>query len=93
MNLIITSANNHFKVKGVLNRQTVHLFKSELFKALNKLNTIVLDIEGLKDIDRYGVSVLAQLHNESISQNKKMSIVGLGCKELYDHFKSEETAA
>ena len=33
---------------------------------------------------------LARLHNESITKSKRLSIVGFGCKELYQHFKSEE---
>ena len=33
---------------------------------------------------------LARLHNESINKSKRLSIIGLGCKELYEHFKSEE---
>ena len=44
----------------------------------------------VESIDRAGVMALARLHNESITKSKKLSIVGLGCKELYDHFKSEE---
>jgi len=33
---------------------------------------------------------LARLHNESITKSKRLSIIGIGCKELYQHFKSEE---
>lgn len=93
MNLEITSYNNQFKIKGVLNRQNVSVFNSEFKNIFEKFNSLILSIEGLSSIDRYGVNALAQLHNESITQNKNLSIVGLGCDDLYEHFKSEESVA
>ena len=93
MNIEITSYNNQFKIKGVLNRQNVNLFNSEFKNIFDKFNSLTLSIEGLTSIDRYGVNALAQLHNESISRRKSLSIVGMGCDDLYEHFKSEETAA
>lgn len=93
MNLEITSYNNQFKIKGVLNRQNVYVFNSEFKNVFEKFNSLILSIEGLSSIDRYGVNALAQLHNEAISKHKSLSIVGMGCDDLYEHFKSEETAA
>ncbi|MEO6346410.1 MAG: hypothetical protein ABIO60_00740 [Aquaticitalea sp.] len=93
MNLQITSYNNQFKIKGVLNRQNVNEFTNEFKDIFEKFNSLTLSIEGLTSIDRYGVNALAQLHNESITKRKSLSIVGLGCDDLYEHFKSEETAA
>ena len=54
------------------------------------LDDILLDIEQVSSIDRAGVMALAKLHNESITKSKRLSIIGFGCKELYQHFKSEE---
>ncbi|MEZ4793349.1 MAG: hypothetical protein R2783_07780 [Gelidibacter sp.] len=93
MNLEITSYNNQFKIKGVLNRQNVTVFAKEFKDIFEKFNSLTLSIEGLTSIDRYGVNALAQLHNESISRGKSLSIIGMGCDDLYEHFKSEETAA
>ena len=93
MNIEITSYNNQFKLKGILNRQNVNVFNSEFKGIFDKFNSLTLSIEGLTSIDRYGVNALAQLHNESIARQKNFSIVGLGCDDLYEHFKSEETAA
>ena len=93
MNIEITSYNNQFKIKGVLNRQNVNEFNYEFKNIFDKFDSLTLSIEGLTSIDRYGVNALAQLHNESISRQKRLSIVGMGCDDLYEHFKSEETAA
>jgi len=35
---------------------------------------------------------LAKLHNESLLKKKQLSIVGFGCKDLYDHFKTNDAA-
>ncbi len=90
MDLEITHSNNFFKVKGALNRHNIHLFKSKFRNIFEKANAITISIEDLKSIDRYGVNAIAQLHNESILKHRRLSIIGLGCQELYNHFKAQE---
>ena len=90
MDLEITNSNNFFKVKGSLDRKNIHLFKSKFRNIFEKTNAITISIEDLKSIDRYGVTAIAQLHNESILKQKRLSIIGLGCQDLYNHFKTKE---
>lgn len=90
MDLEITHSNNFFKVKGSLDRHNIHLFKSKFRNIFEKANAITISVEDLKSIDRYGVTAIAQLHNESIIKQKQLSIIGLGCQELFDHFRSKE---
>jgi ABC-type transporter Mla MlaB component len=92
MNLTITHYNNFFKVTGILNRQSVGMFQKEFQDVFERLNTITISIEGLQSIDKEGVNALAKLHNESIALEKQLSIIGFGCKDLYDHFKSNDAA-
>jgi len=92
MNLTITHYNNFFKVTGILNRQSVALFQKEFENVFEKLQAVTISIEGLESIDREGVNALAKLHNESLVSNKQLSIIGFGCKDLYDHFKSDDAA-
>lgn len=93
MDLKITYANNFFEVKGSLHKNNIHQFKREFANVFNKQNALIISIENLKSIDRYGANALAQLHNESITKGKKLSIIGMGCDDLYEHFKSEESVA
>ncbi|MCK0123848.1 STAS domain-containing protein [Gelidibacter sp. F2691] len=93
MDLQITNHNNLFQIKGVLHKGNVHVFKREFSNIFDKQQALILNIEGLSSIDRYGVNALAQLHNESLKMKKNLSIIGMGCDDLYEHFKSEETAA
>ncbi|TBN05316.1 hypothetical protein EYD45_03300 [Hyunsoonleella flava] len=92
MDLRITNCNNFFKLKGILNKDNVDVFRSEFQEAFEKFDSLTISIEGLESVDRFGVNALADLHTQSLKVNKQFSIVGLGCKELYDHFKSCEAA-
>ncbi len=92
MNLRITNFNNFIQVRGALNKKSVDAFLIE-FKNIFERNTlIIMSIEELEEIDKAGVKALTQLHKESIERKKQFSIIGLGCKELYDHFKTVEAA-
>jgi anti-anti-sigma regulatory factor len=90
MDLQITSYNNRFQIKGTLNKLNLKTFNAHFANIFDRLDDVFLDIGKIESIDRAGVMALAKLHNESISKSKRLSIVGLGCKELYDHFKTQE---
>ncbi len=90
MDLQITSYNNRFQIKGSLNKLNIKTFNSYFANIFDKLDEILVDIESVESIDRAGVMALAKLHNESIVKSKRLSIIGLGCKELYQHFKTQE---
>ncbi|MBO3115631.1 hypothetical protein J4050_02670 [Winogradskyella sp. DF17] len=90
MDLQITSYNNRFQIKGALNKLSLKTFNAHFQNIFDKIDDVFIDIGGIESIDRAGVMALAKLHNESITKSKRLSIVGLGCKELYDHFKTQE---
>lgn len=89
MELQITGYNNFFKMKGILSKPNLSVFKSQFNDVFEKVNKLTISIENIEWMDKYGVQALANLHSESIMRNKELSIVGLGCKELYEHFKTE----
>ncbi|WP_308993185.1 STAS domain-containing protein [Mariniflexile litorale] len=92
MDLKISNCNNFFKIKGALNKNNLGLFKSEFKNIFEKVQSITISIEDVDIMDRFGVSALAELHKEAISKNKNLSIIGLGCEDLYNHFKTEMAA-
>ena len=92
MELEITRNKNFFTIKGILNKKSVDLFKKEFSHVFDTLNSVTISIENIEWMDRYGVKAFAKLHSEAVSKNKKLSIIGLGCKDLYDHFKTEIAA-
>ena len=92
MNLKITHYNNYFNIKGILDKHSVKLFQEEVNRAMERLQSITISLEDLESIDKHGVMALAKLHNESLAKQKQLSIVGFGCKDLYNHFKSNDAA-
>ena len=90
MNLEISEANNFFRIEGILDKTTVGIFKSQFQDVFEYLSNVTISIEDVVKIDKYGVSALAHLHNESITRKKRLSIVGSGYNDLYHYFKSEE---
>jgi ABC-type transporter Mla MlaB component len=92
MNLEITNYNNFFKIKGVLDRKSLHLFQTEFEHIFDTFDKLTISIEGLESVDRYGVNALAKLHNEAITKHKSLSIIGYGCKDVYEHFTTNDAA-
>ena len=92
MGLRITSYGNFLKIKGVLNKRNVHLFKNEFFDMFEREKSIIINVESIEHIDRYGIRAILELHKESIKRNKSVSIIGSGPTTLYNKFKSEKAA-
>ncbi|GAA3635668.1 STAS domain-containing protein [Flavivirga jejuensis] len=92
MDLKISNCNNFFKIKGILNRNNLEVFQNEFKNIFEKVNNLTISIQDIESMDRYGVNAFVSLHNEAIQKNKNLSIIGIGCKELYNHFKAENAA-
>ena len=92
MDLKITNCNNFYKVKGTLNRNNVKMFQNEFENIFEKVTNLTISVQDIESMDKYGVNAIAKLHEEALSKNKRLSIIGFGCKELYDHFKTETAA-
>lgn len=92
MDLQISNCNNFFKVKGILDKRSIALFNEEFKNIFEKVNALTISIQDIVSMDKYGVDAISKLHEEALVRNKKLSIVGFGCKELYDHFKTEIAA-
>lgn len=92
MDLQITSCNNFYKVKGHLNKSNVNIFIHEFENIFDSTETLTISIKDIESMDKYGVDALSKLHAEALMKNKQFSIIGYGCKELYDHFKTEAAA-
>lgn len=92
MDLKISNCNNFFKIKGILNRNSLAIFQNEFKNIFEKVNDLTISIQDIESMDRHGVNAFVALHNEAIEKNKNLSIIGFGCKDLYNHFKAENAA-
>ncbi|MFD0990169.1 STAS domain-containing protein [Mariniflexile jejuense] len=92
MDLKISNCNNFFKIKGTLDKNNLDVFNSQFKNIFENLDVLTISIEEVESMDRLGVNALTALHKEAIAKNKSLSIIGLGCKDLYNHFKTEIAA-
>lgn len=92
MDLKITNCNNFFKIKGTLNKTNIGLFHKEFNNIFDRAKDVTISVQDIESMDKFGVEAIAKLHNEALVKNKRFSIVGFGCKELYDHFQTHTAA-
>ena len=88
MVLKIIYNDDHFTIHGDLNQKTFEDFIQTFQKAFLHSDEVTIDIQGLKSIDRHGVNALAKLHNESLLNGKKLQIIGMDTKEIYDNIEN-----
>lgn len=92
MVLEIKEQSNEYLVIGQLTRFTSKQFKESFLKVFESTDKLIINIQGLTEIDREGVNAIARLHNISLSRGKKLCIIGLGCKDLYQHINTNDAA-
>ncbi|MGB6269675.1 MAG: STAS domain-containing protein [Olleya sp.] len=84
MALTISRNNNTFTVEGKLNACTASNFKTHFNLTLNCLKDLTIDISKVNEIDTNGVAALKVIYDNAKSWNKPFSIVGKGCKDVYE---------
>ena len=93
MSLIINKSEIVFELAGVLNETNTADLKKIITKGLKKFDKLIICIEDVESMDRCGVDAITKLHYHAINCDKRLVIIGNGCKELYDHFTTSEIAA
>ena len=77
---------------GNIDFSNAEFIKSHIEHLLDNHENIALNIENIVKIDHQGMAILQGLYFEALSNSKKFSIIGSGCKEIYDHFKGHNAA-
>ena len=86
MSLQITQESNKFYLKGELNSQTTESFIDRFEYNIGNQNNIIINIDNLNEIDKFGIEAIKNLRNFALKYNKKFSIIGRGARDIYDHF-------
>ncbi|MEO9570022.1 MAG: STAS domain-containing protein [Polaribacter sp.] len=90
MSLQISEIKEVFYLNGKINFETTSFFKS-YFNSI-KRDRVIININNIKQIDKEGLDVIFDLIKQGNRNNKLFSIVGNGCKEIYDYFNHLEVA-
>ena len=86
MGIVIENKANVFTAKGEINLDNARILKQFMQSQFLKHDRVVLNINDVRKIDKEGINILSSLYFTSLSRGKSFSIVGYGCKELYDDF-------
>lgn len=92
MALTILRNKNTFTVKGSINATTAGNFKTHFNITLNSLKKVTIDISKVTEIDKNGVEAFKAIYNNAKSWNKSFSIVGNGCKDIYEELLNTNLA-
>ena len=89
MALKIIQEEDSFLIQGIINSSTVKQFKNHLEFLLLYTKALTININEVKSIDRNGMYVIRNLHTKALINNKKFSVIGYDCKEIYDDFENK----
>lgn len=92
MGLQIIDQKECYQIKGVLNKSNVDTFTTYFKEVIGTSKQVTINIEELDSIDRVGVNALVKLYVQSLEKQSKFFVVGLGSKDLHEHFSSVEAA-
>lgn len=92
MALQILENNGIFELEGSLNTETSRSFIIHFEHIINTVKNVTVNIEKVIEIDSRGVEALKKLLNIALRTNNKFLIIGYGCKDIYDDYKSSLAA-
>jgi hypothetical protein len=86
MSLEILKNNEKFYLHGKLNTTTLNYFTTYFESNLQEIHKVTLNIDNVIEIDEDALNEIKELARITLLKEKKFSIVGVGCKEIYEHF-------
>ena len=84
MLLTIKENNGIFLVEGVITNATIEQFKNHVEFLMVYTKSLTLNIDNVMAIDKKGVKLIGELFKKAQFHKKEFSIVGYGCKEIYE---------
>lgn len=79
-------------VEGTINSKTVKQFKKHLEFLIIYSKALTINIEGVLSIDKDGMKAIEALHKMALTYKKPFTIIGYGCKEIYDDIQVDDAA-
>ena len=92
MALQITQQNGTFLLKGKLNTSTSRSFIIHFEYIIEQLQNVVVNIDGISEIDHDGLEGIKTLTAIALRNHKMFSVIGNGCKDVYQDFNCSQVA-
>jgi len=92
MVLLILEKKGNFYIQGKITSDNVFAMKLHIEYILEKRKYVTIDITKLTEIDIDGIFALTKIHQHALRTNKIFTIIGVGSKDMYDHFNNQNIA-
>ena len=92
MALQILECNETFYLKGTLTTTTSNAFIMHFKHVFKNTQDVTINIDKVKEIDKSGLNAIKAIHRNAKKTNKQFSIIGYGCKDIYDEFRYDQVA-
>lgn len=92
MSLKISESNGIFFLNGKLNTSTLKSFTTYIEYNLVQKKNVIVNIDNVIEIDRESLATMKKFTEIAVLEEKIFSIVGYGCKEIYDDFNQTNVA-
>ena len=92
MALQILENKGTFYIQGKITCANVQAMKLHVEYVLEKKKHVTIDITKVTKIDIDGVLTLTKMYRKALLSNRIFTIVGVGSKDMYDHFNSQNIA-
>ena len=87
MALQILEENGTFQLHGSLTTTTTRSFISHFEHIIKTMKNVTVNIDKVDAIDTNGVEALKTLMRIALRSNNIFSVIGNGCKDIYDDYK------
>ena len=81
-----------FYVNGQINRETSRSFIIQIEHKIERHKKVVININNVNEIDKEGLKAIKTLIGIALKKGKVFSVVGIGCKDVYDHINQTKIA-
>ncbi len=92
MALQILEQNGTFYLEGNINATTSRSFIIHFEHVIKASKNVKVDIDKVKEIDSNGVAAFKTLFASALRNHKLFSVMGNGCKDIYDEFNYYQVA-
>jgi ABC-type transporter Mla MlaB component len=92
MALKISEKNGTFLLNGTLNSTTSRSFIIHFEYIIEQSQNVVINIDGITEIDYDGLEGIKTLTAIALRQHKMFSVIGNGCKDIYQDLKCSQVA-
>lgn len=92
MALQILENKGNFYVQGKIVGKNVKALQAHFEYVLENKEQVTININNVDEIDFEGVCALTEIYKKALLSKKDFTIVGIGSKDMYDHFRSQNIA-